>query len=209
MAEPAKITSKKLIVAEGWHVVLFLRWACRKYGVENDVQVMEGGGVRELRRVLRLLKNVEGFDQLETLVVARDAEISAEGASRSIRDAFGELGLPVPDCAFSYQSIAGKKTAFVLFPGPGATQGTLENLCLNLVGEDPILSCVDTCLDCIKSKKQNLTSTHDSKRKISIYLAGQEDKDLIYTNPGQAAIGNAWNSEHPAMIPFKQILTTM
>jgi hypothetical protein len=64
-------------------------------------------------------------------------------------------------------------------------------------------------LDCIKTKKPRLTSTHDSKRKISIYLAGQEDKDLIYTNPGQAAIRNAWNSEHPAMVPFRQILTTM
>lgn len=209
MAACTSITSKKLIVTEGKHAEQFLRWACRKYRGGQDVQVQDGGGVSELRRYLRTLKTIEGFDQLETLVVARDAESSADDASQSIRDAFRELGLPIPDKAFSYASTNSKRTAFIIFPGPGSVHGTLEDLCLKIVSDDSILSCVDAYLVCIKEKNSNLTSTHDSKRKISTFLAGQEDKDLIGTNPGEAANGNAWNAEHPAMVPFKQVLMAM
>jgi len=209
MADCTPITSKKLIVTEGKHAEQFLRWACKIYRGGQDVQVQDGGGVSELRRYLRTLKTVEGFDQLKTLVVARDAESSADNASQSIRDAFRELGLPIPDNAFSYATKYSKRTAFIIFPGPGAKQGTLEDLCLKIVSDDSILSCVDAYLVCVKEKNSNLTSTHDSKRKISTFLAGQEDKDLIGTNPGEAANGNAWDAEHPAMVPFKQVLMAM
>lgn len=209
MFDRTSITSKKLIVTEGKHAEQFLRWACNTYRGRQDVQVQDGGGVSELRRYLRTLKNIEGFDQLETLVVARDAEGCADNASQSIRDAFRELGLPIPDIAFLYASTNSKRTAFIIFPGPEAKQGTLEDLCLKLVSGNPILSCVDAYLACVKEKNPNLTSTHDSKRKISTFLAGQEDKDLIGTNVGEAANGNAWNAEHTAMEPFKQILMAM
>lgn len=209
MSERTPITSKKLIVAEGKHAEQFLRWACRVYRNREDVQVQDGGGVRELRIYLRTLKNVEGFDQLETLVVARDAEGCADDASRSIRDAFRELALPIPDNPFSYTGTESKRTAFILFPGPEAKEGILEDLCLKIVSDDPILSCVEEYLSCVKTKNPNLTSTYDSKRKISTFLAGKEDKDLIGTNPGEAANGNAWNAEHPAMAPFKQVLIDM
>jgi hypothetical protein len=208
MSERTPITSKKLIVTEGKHAEQFLRWACRVYRLE-DVQVQDGGGVKELRNYLRTLKNIEGFEQLETLVVARDAEGSAANASQSVRDAFKELTLPIPDNPFSFNTTESKRTAFILFPGPEAMEGTLEDLCLKIVSDDPILSCVEEYLSCVKKKNPNLTSTHDSKRKISTFLAGQEDKDLIGTNPGEAANGNAWDAEHPAMAPLKQILIDM
>jgi hypothetical protein len=200
---------KELILNEDEQAEQFLRWACMIYKVERDIQIKDGGGVRELRRYLRTLKNVEGFDQLETLVVARDAESSADDASNSICDAFRELGLPIPDKAFSYASANNKRTAFIIFPGPNVKQGNLEDLCLKLVSDNPILSCVDTYLTCIKEKNRNLTSTHDSKRKISTFLAGQEDKDIIGTNVGQAAHSNAWNAGHPALKPFKEIIVAM
>ena len=74
MSKPKSITAKRLLLAEGRDAELFLVWAGRYFRPEKDFQVMDFGGITELTDFLLLLVNDEWYDDVETIVVARDAE---------------------------------------------------------------------------------------------------------------------------------------
>ena len=52
-------------------------------GFSNDIQVIDFGGNSELARKLNILKNMENFDRLTSLLIIRDAETNAESACLS------------------------------------------------------------------------------------------------------------------------------
>lgn len=52
-------------------------------GFSNDIQVIDFGGNSELARKLNILKNMENFDSLTSLLIIRDAETNAESACLS------------------------------------------------------------------------------------------------------------------------------
>jgi hypothetical protein len=201
-----KIERTKLLLAEGRDAELFLVWARKKYRQKDDVQVIDFGGVTELYIFLKTLSQVENFDKVETLVIVRDSETDANAAKDSIQHALKENELPVPLKPFSYEARENFKTAFMLFPGPKFPTGTLEDLCLDIVKDDPIIPCVVSYLECLKSNLSDLTVPH--KRKLHTFLAGKE-KDLVGATIGQASYRNAWNHEHPALEPFKEIIIAM
>lgn len=73
---------------------LFIRML-RRQGIQ-DVQVMDFGGVSQLRGYLGALKAVDGFEQVRGLAIIRDAETSARNAFISVRNALKAQGLPAP-----------------------------------------------------------------------------------------------------------------
>ena len=58
----------------------------------NDIQVIDFGGNSELTKKLAILKNMDNFDKLTSLLIIRDAETSAESACREIQRALRENG---------------------------------------------------------------------------------------------------------------------
>ncbi len=203
-----KISKKKLLLAEGKNAEYFLVWACKQYRQQDDVQVIDFGGITELKIFLKTLSQVENFDEVETLVIARDSETDAKAALASIKTALETNSLPTPPETFVYETRDNFKTAIMIFPGPQSTNGTLEDLCLEIVKDDPIMSCVNDYLECLKRKlsKNRLTVPH--KRKLHTFLAGK-DKDLVGVTIGQASYHNAWDPEHPILKPFKEIIVAM
>jgi len=203
-----RIEKRKLLLAEGRDAELFLVWACRKYGRQEDIQVIDFGGIKELGTFLLTLSNVERFNEVETLVIARDAETDNQAALTSIRTALKDASLPMPRDAFVYESQNNFKTAIMIFPGPKFSGGTLEDLCLEIVKDDLVMPCVDDYLGCLKRVQSITKLTVSHKRKLHTYLAGK-DKDFVGATIGQASYRNAWNSEHPALKPFKDIIVDM
>ena len=102
MEQPKSISTKKLILAEGRDAELFLVWAARSFRPQRDFQVMDFGGVTDLHYFLSQLVNVDGYDDVETIVVARDAEENAKSAVESVQSAMRQAGMPVPTKAFEY-----------------------------------------------------------------------------------------------------------
>jgi len=136
LSEPKPITHKKLLVAEGRDAELFLVWAGRHFCTSRDFQVMDFGGIKELTNFLKLLANDESYDDVETIVIARDAETDADAAIDSIQHSMKEASMPVPQKPFEYIQKASVKTAFMIFPGPEHETGTLEDLCLATIEND-------------------------------------------------------------------------
>lgn len=203
-----RIEKRKLLLAEGRDAAFFWVWACRIFRPQNDIQVLDFGGITELKIFLKTLSQVEHFDEVETLVIARDSETDAKTAVNSMQTALKTIGWPVPSDAFLYETNNNFKTALMILPGPKFTTGTLEDLCLEIVKDDPIMPCVNDYLECLKRKlsKDRLTVPH--KRKLHTFLAGK-DKDFVGVTIGQASYHNAWAPEHPVLRPFKDIIVAM
>ncbi len=205
MSKPETITHKKLLLAEGRDAELFLVWAGRHFRPEIDFQVMNFGGIKELTNFLKLLTNDESYDNVETIVVARDAETDDKAATNSIQHSMTQANMPVPQKPFEYTQNSSVKTAFMIFPGPEHREGRLEDLCLLTVEDDPLLECVEDYLECAKAKGEPLPRIH--KSKLHCFLAGK--KDYAGLPIGLAAREKAWNFDHSSLEPFKKIIQEM
>jgi hypothetical protein len=207
-----EINKTKLILAEGREVQGFIEWICKKCRSTNDIQVMNFGGISELRLFIKNLVNMDRYDEVESVAVVRDAEEDADSAIDSIKSALGnnELGddkLPVPNEPFTFQSAHGKKVAYMILSDPNdSSKGTLEDLCLAMVDKQPIFECINSFFECAQEKcepekiLQNLP-----KRKVRCYLSTLAPK-FIGANIGEAAERGAWDISHEFLLRFKHII---
>lgn len=206
-----ELKSRKLIVAEGADAYFFCIWAYQGFGA-SGIQVLNSGGISELSNYLKTLKLTQGFDDVDGLLVVRDAELDALSAVASVRHSLNAAGLPVPDRVFEYAD-GYPRTAFALFPGvnplssTGTTlaDGTLEDLCLLSVENDPIMRCVDAYIECIRSVGESIT--HEHKVRLHAYLSGKSR----YTGMkiGLAAEAGAWNWSHECFADLRRVIITL
>jgi len=204
-----QIEKEKLLLAEGIDVHRFLIYACETFE-KPDIQVIDFGGIDELREFLKnLVEIMANFSKVKTLVIARDAESNVDTAIAKVSSSLQNVNLPAPQEPFQFISNDHIKTAFILFPGPDqhgqCRTGRLEDLCLTTVDDAPLLKCVDAFLHCAQRCNEDLR--HPWKSRLYAYLAGKDDhagKKL-----GQAAKDKVWKLNHSAMTPFKKIIQEM
>ncbi|MCH8120838.1 MAG: hypothetical protein IIC00_14070 [Planctomycetes bacterium] len=205
MPRPEPIKKEKLILAEGKDAYHFFCHACNFYRETQDVQVMKFEGNDNLPSFLLGLTIMDGFDEVNTIVIARDAETDAKAATDSIKHSMKQATIPVPEKPFEYIRNATLKTAFMIFPGPQQKDGTLEDLCLLTVENDPLLECVDGYLECAKAKGEQFPRIH--KNRLHCFLAGKDDS--VGLPIGLAFKAKVWPPEHIALKPFKKIIQEM
>ena len=205
-----ELKCSKLLLTEGADAYFFLIWACVNFGIE-DVQVLDYGGINELTKYLGQLKLAPCFDDLvKTIVVIRDAERNAGGAVSSIKTSLRATGLPAPNKPFEFCEKVDLRTAFAIFPGnvdeSGAfTDGTLEDLCLAMIGNEPLLECVSAFLECAATINEPLTHSH--KSIIHAYFSAKNK--FVGMKIGEAAKSGALNWDHKLFEPFKQLIQSM
>lgn len=209
MQSPIIINKKKLLLVEGMDAKMFAQWACQAFGV-TDVQVLDFGGIKDLRLFLKQLILLPNYENVETVVVVRDAEKNPAGAIQSVKDALKHVGLPVPASPFNIAS-GSPRTAFIILPGvpddsnnSHLASGTLEDLCLEIVKDDPIFECIEQYVQCLLAKGQ-VVRPH--KTKLHTYLAGKND--FVGLKIGEAAKAGAWDWNHSKLSPFRQLVLKM
>ncbi len=106
---------------------------------------------------------------------------------------------------FEYTQDSSMKTACMLLPGPQHKDGTLEDLCLLTVENDPLLECVDGYLECAKAKGERFPRIH--KNKLQCFLAGKND--YAGSPISHAFKAKVWPPDHIALKPFKKIIQEM
>jgi hypothetical protein len=211
MASPVEIKETKLLLVEGADAYYFFIWACQAFGA-NGIQVLDFGGIKNLGQFLKQLPLLSGYENVESIVIGRDAEQNPEAAVKSVSGALKKARLPVPAKPFEFLSSA-PRVAFMLFPGfvineagkERLSAGTLEDLCLEII-EDPVtLGCVDHYVDCLLDSGQDVKHLH--KTKVHAYLAGKSD--FVGLKIGEAARVGAWNWNHSKLELFRGIITGM
>ena len=168
---------------------------------------MNFGGNQEFSEFLSDLSIMDGYDEVDSIVIARDAEKDAKAAIASVQGSMEKVGMPVPQkpFEFDYAKKGTLKTAIMIFPGPQQKNGTLEDLCLSTVEDDPLMECVDDYLECARDKGEQLPRVH--KSKLYCFLAVKDDS--IGSRLGLAFEAKVWPPDHPALKPFKTIIQGM
>lgn len=200
MAEiPKKISKSRVIITEGREDELFFD-ALINYLTLNDIQILPIGGKTELRKYLRALIKVSGFDEIKSLGIARDANSDPRAALQSVRDALRSIGLPAPErtlIPFGDKP----KVVIMIFPDEN-TRGMLEDLCLQSVIQDPAMFCVDQYFQCLQQRGMNLPSKM-SKAKVQVFLGSRPEPGKLL---GVAAQAGYWPFDVEAFAQVKIFL---
>jgi hypothetical protein len=134
--EKIEIKKTKLILAEGVDAVYFLIYLLDTVRNE-DIQVFDYGGITELTQFLNNLSKLDKYDEVSTIIIARDSETSAEPSIQSVKAGLKKTNLTKDDIMPFWIEQKVKKIGLVLFPGYDGQQlcktGTLEDLCLKIL----------------------------------------------------------------------------
>ncbi|MBF0550069.1 MAG: hypothetical protein HQK60_06000 [Deltaproteobacteria bacterium] len=205
-----KIEESKLLAVEGKDDGKFFAKAFELYGIQQ-VQIMEFAGIDKLRGLIMDLPMMDGFESLETLVVVRDADLDPKVAFESVINSLKAAKLPQPSQPFSF--VPGPpRVGVMILPGydpggdpPTLRTGALEDLCLEIAKVNPVLECADDFLKCVRDRYQS--PKHENKSRLHAYLSMVED--YAGDKLGEASAKGAWDYQHPAMSPVKEIIKSM
>lgn len=134
-------------------------------------EIIQYEGKSKLRPFLKGLVLAEGFSNVVSLGVVRDADDNPAAAADSIRGALQAAGLPVPVAALTAVGTA-PRVAFMIVPD-ATSSGALEELCFRAFAGDPALPCVDQYFDCLAAT--GLPHPKDPKHRMRILLASRPE----------------------------------
>lgn len=204
MAEGSKeITHPHLIICEGVDAKYFMIWFINSKELRYEprfsqgIQVEDFGGITDLGDYLSMLKDVKGFNKLRSLLIVRDAERGASAAASSIRSSLSASSLAVPDAPCEWVR-AHPSVAFLLFPSCSSTptEGTLEDLCLEIMKTDDVIQNVDRFINDLQSAgKRTFPRVH--KNKLHTYLSVTEP--YVSLKIGEAGKAGAYDWSHEKM----------
>lgn len=212
--EKERIHKKHLILCEGkdaWKfLVRYLNSPALKEKpfFSEDIEVFDFGGNENLSNYLAALKGIDGYSDVVSILVIRDAEQDAQKAACQVQSALRANGLEIP--ATQGQWTEGiPKTCFLLFPAFGAEEcpGTLEDLCLTIlddtVAETP-LEEIDTFVKHLEHDREQ-TFSHRHKTRLHTYFS--VNNRFVSMKVGEAADAGAFNWSHPNLDPLKNCLS--
>ncbi len=208
-----KILRENLILCEGRDeqefLIQYLNSDALSFlpGFSNDFQVIDFGGNSELPQKLAILKNMDGFEKLKSLLVIRDAETNAKTACSEIRIALQKNDFPVPAEPHCWEGKS-PRVGFVLFPACDNTaqNGTLEDLCLSILSDSfafDTLEQIDAFLNNLEKHRQK-AFRRIFKAKLHTYFSVHND--YVSLKIGEAAAAGAFDWNHVALNSLKKFL---
>lgn len=205
MAEGSKIeiTHPHLIICEGADAKYFMIWFINSNELRyeprfsQDIQVEDFGGIDDLGDYLSMLKEIKGFSKVRSLLIVRDAERDAPTAVSNVRSALSANSLAVPNIPCEWVK-GHPSVGFILFPSCSATpiNGTLEDLCLEIMKTDEVIQNVDRFIKELQSAgKRTFPRVH--KSKIHSYFSVTEP--YVSLKIGEAGKAGAYDWSHEKM----------
>jgi hypothetical protein len=199
------ITATKLIAVEGKDELNLLSSLKERLGIGN-IEIRCLGGKYSLPTKLKSLIITPGFTSVVSLGVMRDANSNASTAFQSVCDALRNTNLPVPTQPLTpAKAHQANPQVVVLILPHGASEGMLEDICLQSVAEDPAMTCVERYFECLMRNIGRLPSNL-SKAKVHAFLSSRNQPDLRL---GDAAKAGYWPLTHQAFNQVKQFLSML
>jgi hypothetical protein len=195
------LTEPVLLIGEGSGEKEFFTDLLTEMGI-TCVQVEDYAGKNKLAAYLKGLQIRTGFDQLQRLVITRDADNDAAGAAASIQSAITAAGLPA---ALTVRSM--------VLPGDDK-QGALESLWLESLKGAPYEECVERFFECLREKGWEPSQFFAKKDKAltQVWLATKNPSNVAFHRASAYGRrskypGDKWvDFDHPAFTPLKAFL---
>jgi hypothetical protein len=192
----------KILIVEGRDEEGFFGALLRELDLA-EIQVAGIGGKTQIRPNLKALVKDPDFSKIVSIGIIRDANADPKAAFQSVRDALKAAELPIPKQLM--RPVAGPPKVAVMLLPPTGRSGELEDLCLEAVKDEPIMSCVDQYFKCIHDlgiKRPRKMS----KAKIAALLSYQEDPT---NSVGLSAVKGFWDFKNDAFLKVKNFLLSL
>lgn len=209
-----QLGTEHLVLCEGkddsFFLSSFLKFCFKKEDLQT-IQVTQTAGVNNIRKMVSICVNSEGFSHLRSLLVIRDADNDIQSARDSVNGAFSNAGLPVPQFEYLWANNGLIKTAFLLMPtcSNESTTGTLDDLCWNILSDKHGPLIQSEIHDFISSLKadQKRSYSHETKAHLHTYFSTTEG--LISSGIGRAAEAGAFDWTSERLTPLHRFLISM
>jgi hypothetical protein len=198
-----------LIICEGADAMHYLISILRHFIGEDDrfenYQALDFGGISDLYSYLVNLQKLQGYENVKTITVIRDAEKDAQSALASIKGAFSNAGFVCADGVNKVSAEGTPRTGYTLFPscGENLENGTLEDLCLRALSKDnskDVLLKSDTAVKDFCFKRPH-------KNRLHAYFSLTDE--YVGMKLGEAAGALAFDFNCPEIKSLRQFLSQM
>jgi hypothetical protein len=200
--QPKAITRPNLLAVEGNDAFVFFLELLRYLDLAKIIEVRDFGGVNELPNFLETIVITPGFNQIASLGIVRDADLSAASAFQSVSNHLKKAGLDAPSKPLQATENNPRISVFIL--PDCVSQGMLETLCLEAVSSDQVFSCIDEFLQCVENTVGRPANMH--KAKLHAFLASRTKPSLSFS---QATSAGYWPWDHPVFDPVKDFLRAL
>jgi len=188
----------KLIAVEGNDEVNFFNCLLKDMGFDN--YAVEGvGGTRRFNDYFSALVQSSDFSNVDTIIVIRDADESAENAFESIKNVLISVNLEPPK-KVNYFSNSIPKVGVFIMPGD-SEKGMLEDLCLRTVKDHPVMELIDVFVKFVL--KLEKPPKNIAKSKAQVFLAAMPD---IVCSVGLGAAKGYWDFNSEELLALKSFL---
>ena len=206
-----------LILCEGIDAYFFMIWFLDDIKKQeqqfSSFKVYDFGGIKQLTSYLTSLTKIGEFEDIvKSITIIRDAETNAAGTCRSIQYSLRSLGFAEPDSpctpkkdtTVNYPDIT---TGFLLFPtcSEKLENGTLEDLCLNILQKENASSILDNADKALKSCNTEFSCPH--KNRLHTFFSLTDE--YVSLKLGEAAKCKAFSYNAPEIKSLKDFLEKM
>lgn len=211
---PAPFTLQKLLIVEGHDAWQFFKALLAHLCLANTIEIRNYGGISDLPSYLKTVPGIDGFREVVSLGITRDAESNAQDAFRAVCQALENARsrgprtllherLSAPSCPMTKTSGVLSVSVFIL--PDCVSPGMLETVCLASVADDPAMPCVEQYFECLKGGRAP-TPGNMSKARVQAYLSSRPEPGLLL---GQTAHGGYFPWQSAVFEPIKQFLRAL
>ena len=196
----AAITKLNLLLVEGDDDRRFFS-ALLRHLVLPDVGILKMEGKNKLRDRVNAIVTLPTFEEdVAALGIVRDADENLQGAFQGVCDALKSAGLEAPERS-GEPCGRGPRVAVMILPSE-TEKGSLEDVLLKSIEDDPAMACVSGYFDCL-SESGVQAPRSESKARVQAFLASRERAGLRL---GEAAEAGYWRWDAPVFQPAKDFL---
>jgi hypothetical protein len=215
-AELESISRPGLIICEGPDDQLFLRAMLRYLDIQMIwVEYVEGES--QFRAYVRRLRTRSGFETLRALALMRDADTDATAKFSHACSLLRDFNYPVPGApleiahgllpALESDAVGSAGATGVVIVPTAHSTGALEDLCLEALGDDPSLPCVDEFLRCVETTAQiTWPAQYIAKSRLNAWLASRADPRHGLRSAISAGL---FSMSHDAFGPIRAFLSQL
>jgi hypothetical protein len=204
MGDAMSESLKRFVFCEGLDDVAVVKGLADSLGM-TDLRIEPYKGKDNLGNFLEALSKRPEFAQNEVsgMAVIRDADDNESTAFASVRNYLLTNGFePCPEQNGSFAGTAMRIGIFIV--GPPNKEGTIEDLCMASVRDQPEFSCVAEYFHCITKKSGR--SKFSSKARVRVWMASQVNYELYV---GEAAREGYWPWANSAFDSLRDFLRAL
>ncbi len=167
----------RLLLVEGPDDEVFFLKLFEHMGISDDIHIVSYGGKDNLQRyLLAILSDVNFSRNRRHIGIVRDADYNTDAFDSvvsALKQANGNRGTSngysIPQRALALSDAAPYVSVLVL---PPDKEGALEDLVVDALKTEPIMSCVDEYFECLTRQGIAITRERLSKNKLSVFISG-------------------------------------